>query len=231
MTRRLPGLRTGVALTLTVLLLALGGAPAFGQTPAAPAAKLGDLDAFMEKVLKRRELNRQILEQYVLDEFEQFEVLGPSRMPVYRQRKDFTWYVRDGLHVRSPVRVNGAAVGDEARTRYEESWARRERAKGWRSSGASTPCPTSGPWPNCWRVRNDRPGSALVRGAEPQRIGEAVGGGVDVDRRLHQPAACGQEAAQDVAVDLSHACLSSGSSCPSGQAPGKPVGLWPQGQF
>lgn len=130
MTRLLPGVRTGFPLALAVLTLTLCDAPALGQAAAPPpAAKLGDLDAFMEKVLKRRELNRQVLEQYVLDELEQFEVLGPSRMPIYRQRKDFTWYVRDGLHVRSPVRVNGAAVGDEARKEYEERWARRERER------------------------------------------------------------------------------------------------------
>jgi hypothetical protein len=83
----------------------------------------------MEKVLKRREVNRQTLEQYVLDESEQFEVLGPTRMPVYRQKREYTWYVRDGLHVRSPVRFDGVAVGDEARKEYEETWARRERAR------------------------------------------------------------------------------------------------------
>ena len=104
--------------------------PAAAQTPSPDKTRsTSDLDAFMEKVLKRRDLNRQILEQYVLDELEQVEVLGPSRMPLFRQRKDFTWYVRDGLHVRSPVRVNGVSVGDDARKRYEEGWAGRERER------------------------------------------------------------------------------------------------------
>jgi hypothetical protein len=83
----------------------------------------------MEKVLKRREINRQMLEQYVLDEHEQFEVLGPSRMPVYRQKREFTWYVRDGLHVRSPVRFDGVSVGDAARKEYEDNWSKRERGR------------------------------------------------------------------------------------------------------
>ena len=104
--------------------------PAAAQTPPANKTRpTSDLDAFMEKVLKRRDLNRQILEQYVLDEVEQVGVLGPSRMPLYRQRKDFTWYVRDGLHVRSPVKVNGVEVGDDARKRYEERWAGHERER------------------------------------------------------------------------------------------------------
>ena len=98
-------------------------------SPAPPPPITNELDAFMEKVLKRREVNRQTLEQYVLDESEQFEVLGPTRMPVYRQKREYTWYVRDGLHVRSPVRFDGVAVGDEARKEYEETWTRRERER------------------------------------------------------------------------------------------------------
>jgi hypothetical protein len=83
----------------------------------------------MEKVLKRRDVNRQTLEQYVLDETEQIEVLGPARMPIFRQNREYAWYVRDGLHVRSPVRFDGVAVSDEDRKKYEEDWARRERSR------------------------------------------------------------------------------------------------------
>ena len=112
----------------------LAGPASARQAPAkptlAPAPSVNnELDAFMEKVLKRREVNRQTLEQYVLDESEQFEVLGPARMPVYRQKREYTWYVRDGLHVRSPVRFDGVTVGDEARKEYEDTWVTRERER------------------------------------------------------------------------------------------------------
>jgi Omp85 superfamily domain len=120
------------AAVVVVCLLGLGSPfPVSAQTPTQkPAAGAGnELDAFMEKVLKRRDLNRQVLEQYVLDEVEQVELLGPGRMPMYRQKREFTWYVRDGLHVRSPVRFDGVAVGEEARKQYEENWARRERGR------------------------------------------------------------------------------------------------------
>jgi hypothetical protein len=83
----------------------------------------------MEKALKRRSLNRQILQQYVLDEFEMVEVLGPSRMPLYRHHRDFTWYVRDGMHVRSPVRFDGVSVDEDARKQYEDRWMKRERER------------------------------------------------------------------------------------------------------
>jgi len=83
----------------------------------------------MEQVLARREVNRKTLDQYVLDETEGFEILGPGRSPMYRTRRDYTWYVRDGMHVRSPVRFNGVKVGEDARVRYEEDWIHREKAR------------------------------------------------------------------------------------------------------
>jgi hypothetical protein len=87
------------------------------------------LDAFMEKVLARREVNRKVLNEYILDETETFEVLGPGRTMLHRSHRDFTWYVRDGMHVRSPVRFGGVAVGLNAREEYERDWIRRERER------------------------------------------------------------------------------------------------------
>jgi hypothetical protein len=100
-------------------------------TPEAKAkqAPANELDLFMEKVLARREVNRKTLDQYVLDETEAFEILGPGRWPLHRTRRDYTWYVRDGMHVRSPVKFNGVKVGEEARDKYESDWIRRERGR------------------------------------------------------------------------------------------------------
>jgi hypothetical protein len=88
-----------------------------------------ELDDFMQKVLARREVNRKTLEQYILDETESFEILGPGRWPLYRTKRDYTWYVRDGMHVRSPVRFNGVKIAEDARERYEARWIRRERER------------------------------------------------------------------------------------------------------
>jgi Omp85 superfamily domain/Surface antigen variable number repeat len=123
--------RAGFALALLSGFSLALPLPVVAQPPAKPpsTAPSNELDAFMEKALKRREVNRQILEQYVLDEVEQIEVLGPGRMPLFRQKHEFTWYVRDGLHVRSPVRFDGVSVDEEARKQYEENWARRERGR------------------------------------------------------------------------------------------------------
>jgi hypothetical protein len=97
--------------------------------PPRPPSPASELDAFMQKVLARRDVNRQTLKQYILDEAEEFEVLGPGRWPLYRTRREFTWYLRDGVHVRSPLRFNGVGVGVEARDRYEKNWLERERRR------------------------------------------------------------------------------------------------------
>ena len=66
-----------------------------------------DLDRLMVRALERRDVDRQVLSDYVLDEVEVFEVLGPGRVPYARMRREYTWYVRDGVHVRSPLRYDG----------------------------------------------------------------------------------------------------------------------------
>jgi hypothetical protein len=118
-------------LAALVCLVLSAPAAAEAQSPPQKAAvtPANELDAFMEKVLARREVNRQTLKQYVLDETERLEILGPGRIPLRRVSRDFTWYVRDGMHVRSAVRFDGVRLGEEERQRYEERWIRRERER------------------------------------------------------------------------------------------------------
>ena len=79
-----------------------------------------DLDAFMQQVLAARDSNWKKLQQYVLDEREQIDLRGPSGAPLWGERRDYTWYIRDGFFVRSPVRVNGATVGESDRVRVRD---------------------------------------------------------------------------------------------------------------
>jgi hypothetical protein len=128
---RLPSRLLLALFILTALSQSAIGQSAPDQTQPggkAPAQK-SDLDSFMEKVLARRDVNRTVLNQYVLDETETFEVLGPARWPLYRTKRDFTWYERDAMHVRSPVRFNGVTVGEADRAKYEAEWIQRERAR------------------------------------------------------------------------------------------------------
>jgi hypothetical protein len=93
---------------------------------AMPAAQT-DLDAFMQQVLAERDANWRKLQQYILDEHEQVEMRGPSGTPLWGERRDYTWYIRDGFFVRSPLKVNGAAVSEADRRKYEAEFLRHEQ--------------------------------------------------------------------------------------------------------
>jgi hypothetical protein len=115
------------------ILVALGVCPADlrAQAPAstAPAPATTDLDRFMATALLRRDIDRKTLSDYVLDEVEVLEVLGPGRMLFARMRYEYTWYVRDGIHVRSPLKVNGVPIGESERRAYEDRWIKSEEGR------------------------------------------------------------------------------------------------------
>src|SRR4051794_12655285 len=92
-----------------------------------PAALVADtdLDAFMRQVLARRDDNWKKLQQYVLDEREQIELRGKDLQPIWGERHEYTWYIRDGFFVRSPVRFNGVEIGEPERRKYEAEFLRR----------------------------------------------------------------------------------------------------------
>jgi len=124
-----------------IVLLALQGVPLdAGQTvsPAALAgpterqaagAGTGELDQLMARVLARRDETWKRLNAYVLDERESIEILGPGRVPLHRTRSEYTWYVREGVLVRSPVRAKGVTVSEAERRRYEADWLAEERRR------------------------------------------------------------------------------------------------------
>ena len=88
-----------------------------------------DLDAFMKKVVAKRDDNWKKFQQYVLDEREQVEFRGPGKVPLWGDRRDYTWYVRDGYFVRSPVKANGVTVPEEERRSYEKRFLQREQSR------------------------------------------------------------------------------------------------------
>jgi hypothetical protein len=93
---------------------------------AAPfVAAQSDLDDFMRLVMERRDDNWKKLQQYILDEREEVDVRGPGRLPLWGQRAEYTWFIRDGFFVRSPLRMNGATVGEEDRRKFEDNYLRR----------------------------------------------------------------------------------------------------------
>jgi hypothetical protein len=124
--RATPPVRHLIAGVIAAAVLAPAGVPLRAQT---------DLDAFMRQVLERRDGNWKKLQQYVLDEREQVEMRGPSGTPLWGERRDYTWYIRDGYFVRSPVKVNGAPVPEADRVKYEREFLAREQRREARARG------------------------------------------------------------------------------------------------
>ena len=135
---------------VVIAAVALASVKASAQTPAVPQPP-NDLDALMSKALQRRDVDRRTLSDYVLDEIETFEVLGPGGAPLTRLRREYTWYVRDGIHVRSPVKYNGVPIGESERREYEDKWftaeqdRRKERAEREAKREAEGKQPALGP--------------------------------------------------------------------------------------
>jgi len=83
----------------------------------------------MARALERRNETWRVLHDYVLDERERFGLIGPSDLRLFGSDRQYTWYVQDGVLVRSPVRVNGVSVPDADRREYEARWLDEERSR------------------------------------------------------------------------------------------------------
>jgi hypothetical protein len=106
-------------------LAGAASAPVLSRSP----VEQSDLDAFMKKVVAKRDDNCKKFQQYVLDEREQVEFRGPGKIPLWGDRRDYTWYVRDGYFVRSPVKANGVTVSEDERRSYEKRFLQREQSR------------------------------------------------------------------------------------------------------
>jgi hypothetical protein len=95
----------------------------------APSAQPSDLDELMARVLSRRDENWKKLEQYVLDERETFDLTGPGGARLYGFRRDYTWFLREGAFVRSPLRADGVMLTEAQRRAAERDWLARERRR------------------------------------------------------------------------------------------------------
>ena len=101
--------------------------PSVALEPSVASAAQSDLDAFMAKVLTRRDDNWKKLQQYVLEEKEAFDLTGPGRFPLWGMRRDYTWFIRDGLFVRSPISADGVKLSEDDRRKAEDQWIRRQK--------------------------------------------------------------------------------------------------------
>lgn len=116
---------------------------------ALPASQATDLDQLMARVLARRDENWKKLQQYVLDERESFVVTGPGGARLYGFRRDYTWFLRDSVFIRSPLRADGVTLTETERRNAEAAWLRREKRRGERQQArAENDVPTDQPAPS-----------------------------------------------------------------------------------
>ncbi len=114
-----------------------------GGTATAQDTEDNELDVFMEQVLARRDENRIARRQYVFDETERFTVTGYDGEVYRTSTREYVWYRRDGVFVRSPVRIDGVTAGEADWRRYEADWLEAEARRARNARDASeTPCPS-----------------------------------------------------------------------------------------
>jgi hypothetical protein len=123
-----PSLLALASVTIVCLLASVAwvaGASAQGT----PSVRDTDLDTFMSKVLARRDENWKKLQQYVLEERETLQLIGPAGTPLYGLRRESAWFPRDGVFIKSPLRADGVPVGEADRRRAEQEWLKREERR------------------------------------------------------------------------------------------------------
>ena len=106
-----------------------------------------DLDAFMKDVVARRDDNWKKLQQYILDEREEILLNGPGGTRLWGEQRDYSWFIRDGFFIKSPVKANGATVSEEERRKYEDEYLRRTKrrdGRGRQSGPENAPPDSSG---------------------------------------------------------------------------------------
>ena len=103
-------------------LLVAGGLGAGLLLPAPPLTAQNDLDAFMQQVVARRDDNWKKLQQYILDEREVAELRGPGNTRMWGQDREYTWFIRDGYFIRSPVKFDGVTISEDERRKAEDQY-------------------------------------------------------------------------------------------------------------
>jgi hypothetical protein len=168
----MPSSRTRIAAGagFVTIVTILAGAPAprlIAQT---------DLDAFMKDVVVRRDDNWKKLQQYILDERQELTLTGPGGSRLWGEQRDFNWFIRDGFFVRSPIRVDGAVVGEDDRRKAEDQYLRRTQRRDARGRQAG---PENAP-------PDSRGGGTVARSDNNDNVGAGVEAPTSVDALIRQ---------------------------------------------
>ena len=158
-------------------LLAAGGLGAglLMLAPRRPPRAQNDLDAFMQQVVARRDDNWKKLQQYVLDEREVLDLRGPGNTRMWGEDREYTWFIRDGFFIRSPLKFNGVTIGEDDRRKAEDEYlpprAATRRARGGRARPTPTRRRRRRRAPDNDAARTPRPTStACIRQSAPAAV-------------------------------------------------------------
>ena len=88
-----------------------------------------EIDRFMERVIENRDASWRRAGDFVLREVETLAVEGPAELPIAGFRREYEWYVRGDVVVRSPLRFDGVDIGEAERREYEADWLRRRERR------------------------------------------------------------------------------------------------------
>ena len=106
---------------------------------AAPPSPRATSTRSWPKVLARRDENWKKLQQYILDERETRRGPRADRdVPVWGERRNYSWFIQDGYFIRSPLTANGVTITEADRRKYEDDFLKRVKARE-RRAGASAP--------------------------------------------------------------------------------------------
>jgi len=122
-----------------------------------------DVDRFMKDVVARRDDNWKKLQQYILDEREEIAINGPGGLRMWGEQRDYTWFLREGFFVRSPVKFNGATIGEADRRKAEDQYLRRTQrrdARGGQAGPENAPSDSVGVGAVARSDNNDADGDA-----------------------------------------------------------------------
>ncbi|HSW38012.1 MAG TPA: hypothetical protein VLL97_00800 [Acidobacteriota bacterium] len=118
-------LKRKIAFLLAVFIMTLppAGTTATGQSnqpdEILPA---NELDEFMARVMKKREMDHEALRYYIFSERETLDIRGPDIAALESFHREYDWFVRGDDIVRSPVRINGVAVSAGEQAAAEKKW-------------------------------------------------------------------------------------------------------------
>ena len=88
----------------------------------------------MQQVVARRDDNWKKLQQYILDEREVADLRGPGNIRMWGEDREYTWFIRDGYFIRSPVKFNGVTISEDERRKAEDEYLQRSQRRDARAA-------------------------------------------------------------------------------------------------